>query len=77
MLADFDREIAAKRRELRAADEERTPPVTLAPYWEIDAQTLWDRVRYLYERIVPAAEVNANAETLVLAQTTAISGVPV
>ena len=39
-----------------AADEERTPPETLAPYGEIDAQTLWDRVRYLYERIVPVAE---------------------
>ncbi|HET7769038.1 MAG TPA: mannonate dehydratase [Chloroflexota bacterium] len=37
-------------------DEERTPPETLAPYGEIDAQTLWERVRYLYERIIPVAE---------------------
>ena len=37
-------------------DEERTPPETLAPYGEIDAHTLWERVRYLYERIIPVAE---------------------
>jgi mannonate dehydratase len=37
-------------------DEERTPPETLAPYGEIEAQTLWERVRYLYERIIPVAE---------------------
>ena len=37
-------------------DESRTPEATRAPYGEIDAQTLWERVRYLYERIVPVAE---------------------
>jgi mannonate dehydratase len=37
-------------------DEARTPPKTLAPYGEIDAQTLWSRVRALYERIIPVAE---------------------
>jgi mannonate dehydratase len=37
-------------------DESRTPAATLAPYGEIDAPTLWERVRYLYERIVPVAE---------------------
>lgn len=39
-----------------AEDEARSPGVTLAPYGEIDAATLWERVRSLYERIIPVAE---------------------
>jgi mannonate dehydratase len=39
-----------------AEDEARSPAATLAPYGEIDAETLWGRVRYLYERIIPVAE---------------------
>jgi mannonate dehydratase len=39
-----------------AEDEAGTPVTTLAPYGEIDAATLWERVRYLYERIIPVAE---------------------
>ncbi|MGH2355821.1 MAG: mannonate dehydratase [Chloroflexota bacterium] len=37
-------------------DASRTPAATLAPYGEIDAPTLWNRVRFLYERIIPVAE---------------------
>jgi mannonate dehydratase len=39
-----------------AIDESRSPASTLAPYGEIDAETLWGRVRSFYERIVPVAE---------------------
>jgi mannonate dehydratase len=37
-------------------DAARTPATTLTPYGEIDAATLWERVRGLYERIIPVAE---------------------
>jgi mannonate dehydratase len=39
-----------------AEDEARSPAATLAPYGEIDAETLWARIRHLYERIIPVAE---------------------
>ncbi len=37
-------------------DASRAPSEVVAPYGEISAEEMWERIRYLYERIVPVAE---------------------
>ena len=39
-----------------AEDDAHTPDDAIAPYGHITADQMWERVRYLYERVIPVAE---------------------
>ena len=37
-------------------DARRAPPESVAPYGQIQSSEMWERVTYLYERLIPVAE---------------------
>lgn len=39
-----------------AEDASRAPAEAVAPYGQVSAAEMWDRIRYFYERIIPAAD---------------------
>jgi mannonate dehydratase len=43
-------------KERAAEDSARTLDEAVAPYGQVSAEEMWERVRYMYERVIPVAE---------------------